>query len=206
MFSQLVQKAWFRLRYQFSIQPALRKFWWQLQGARFGAGTSVPNLLITWPHQVAVGERCVLESDIFFKYDGFWQPGPSIIAGDRVFIGRGCEFNIRQRIEVGNDCLIASGCKFIDHDHELTIGAGPMHSLSCPEAAITLEEDVWLGVNVVVLKGVTIGLGAVVGAGAVVTKSVPPYEIWAGIPARKIGQRSRQESLAGAAARVEAIK
>ena len=205
MLSQFMQKIWFRLRYQFAFRPALRKLWWQLQGARFGAGTSVPRLLISWPHQVVVGARCILENDIFFKYDGFWLPGPSIVVSSRVFIGRGCEFNIRRRIEIGSDCLIASGCKFIDHDHELTVGAGPMHSLSCPEAPIRLEEDVWLGVNVVVLKGVTIGQGAVVGAGAVVTKSVPPYEIWAGIPARKIGQRSKQESSAAAAAREEAL-
>ena len=191
-----IQKTFFRLRCRFAFRPALRKLWWQLQGARFGRSTSVPNLLITWPHQVAVGARCILENDIFFKYDGFWQPGPSIVVGNRVFIGRGCEFNIRRRIEIGSDCLIASGCKFIDHDHELTVGAGPIHSLSCPEAAITLEEDVWLGVNVVVLKGVTIGQGAVVGAGAVVTKSVPAREIWAGIPARKIGQRSERKAVA----------
>ena len=54
---------------------------------------------------------------------------------------------------------------------------------------IVLENNVWLGVNAVVLKGVTIGSGAIVGAGAVVTKSVPAGEIWAGIPARKIGER-----------------
>ncbi len=196
MTRQVLQKIFFRLRFQFGIRPALRKLWWQIQGARFGTGTGVPRLLITWPHQVVIGERCILEDDIFFKYDGFWLPGPSIVVGNRVFIGRGCEFNIRRRIVIGNDCLIASGCKFIDHDHALAVGAGPMHSLSCPEAAITLEEDAWLGVNVVVLKGVTIGQGAVVGAGAVVTKSVPPYEIWAGIPARKIGQRAERKAMA----------
>ncbi len=171
----------------------MRKFWWQIQGAHFGVGTRVPRLAMTWPHQVAVGAHCALEEDIFFKYDGYWQPGPSIIIQDRVFIGKGCEFNIRKHIEIGSDSLIASGCKFIDHDHEMSVGEGPMRGLSCPEAAIVLEEDVWLGVNVVVLKGVTIGRGAVVGAGAVVTKPIPPYEIWAGIPARKIGERTRHE-------------
>lgn len=55
---------------------------------------------------------------------------------------------------------------------------------------IMLEEDVWLGVDVVVLKGVRIGQGAVVGAGAVVTKSIGPREIWGGVPAKKIGIRS----------------
>lgn len=189
---RLFNKIVFRLRHQFDLRPLLRRLWWQAQGARFGAGTSMPRLAMTWPHQVSVGAECALEEDIFFKYDGYWQPGPSIVIADRVFVGKGCEFNIRKRIEIGSDCLIASGCKFIDHDHEMTIGTGPMRGLSCPEGVITLQEDVWLGVNVVVLKGVTIGCGAVVGAGAVVTKSIPAYEIWAGIPARKIGRRADQ--------------
>ena len=189
----LIQKIAFRLRVVHGPRSALRKLWWRMQGARFGAGTGVPRLTISWPHQVAVGARCLLEEDIFFKYDGHWQPGPSIIIRDRVFIGRGCEFNIRRHIEIGRDSLIASGCKFIDHDHAMAVGDLPMNRQACPEAPIILEEDVWLGVNAVVLKGVTIGRGAVVGAGAVVTKSVPPYEIWAGIPARKIGARARHE-------------
>jgi acetyltransferase-like isoleucine patch superfamily enzyme len=58
-----------------------------------------------------------------------------------------------------------------------------------PEKPIRLGQDVWLGCNVVVLKGIEIGDGAIVAAGAVVTKSIGPREIWAGIPARKIGQR-----------------
>ena len=58
------------------------------------------------------------------------------------------------------------------------------------EAEIVLEEDVWLGVNVVVLKGVRIGRGAIVAAGAIVTKDVPSYEIWGGVPARRLGERA----------------
>ncbi len=142
-----------------------------------------------WPHQVVLGRKCILEDDVFFKYDGFWMPGPCICIGDRVFLGRGSEFNIRNRITIGDDCLIASGCKFIDHDHAMEVGDLPMNKQPCPDAPIVLENGAWLGVNVVVLKGVIIGTGAVVGAGSVVTKSVPSYEIWAGVPARKIGER-----------------
>jgi acetyltransferase-like isoleucine patch superfamily enzyme len=54
---------------------------------------------------------------------------------------------------------------------------------------IIIGENVWLGCNVAVLKGANIGDGAVVAAGAVVTKSIPPYEIWGGVPAKKIGER-----------------
>ena len=54
---------------------------------------------------------------------------------------------------------------------------------------IVLEDDVWLGVNAVVMDGVTIGQGAIVGAGAVVTHDVPPFTIVGGVPARIIGRR-----------------
>lgn len=183
-----LQKICYRLRALLQIRPFLRRVWWLSQGAHFGTGTRIPTILVTWPHQICVGAGCKLEEDIFFKFDGVWSEGPSIIIGDNVFIGRGCEFNIRQRIEIGRDSLIASGCKFIDHDHGFALGK-PMNAQPGLEAPIVLEEDVWLGVNVVVLKGVTIGKGAIVAAGAVVTKSVGTNEIWAGVPACKIGQR-----------------
>jgi acetyltransferase-like isoleucine patch superfamily enzyme len=128
-----------------------------------------------------------LEPDIFLKFDGIWCPDPSIIIGDGVFIGRGCEFNIRKKITVGQGCAIASGCKFIDHDHGIT--GERIDETPGAEAEIVVGDYVWLGCNVVVLKGVTIGSSAVVGAGAVVTKSIPAGEIWGGVPAKKLGSR-----------------
>ncbi len=59
----------------------------------------------------------------------------------------------------------------------------------CPGAAIKVGNDVWFGANVIVLKGVTVGNGAIIGCGATVTRDVPPNEIWAGLPARKLGER-----------------
>ncbi len=98
---------------------------------------------------------------------------------------------MRRRIEIGADCLIASGCKFIDHDHGSARRDTPMREQSeGAEAEIILGEDVWLGVNVVILKGVHIGRGAIVGAGAVVTQTIREFEIWGGVPARKLGERS----------------
>lgn len=58
-----------------------------------------------------------------------------------------------------------------------------------PDGKIEIHSDVWIGAGAIVLSGVEIGTGAVVGAGSVVTHSIPPYEIWAGNPAKKIRNR-----------------
>lgn len=58
-----------------------------------------------------------------------------------------------------------------------------------PNKKVTINSDVWIGAGVTVLSGVTIGVGAVVGAGSVVTHDIPPYEIWAGNPAKKLRSR-----------------
>ena len=182
----------FRLRATTASAIAqLRTAWWRALGMQIAAGTLLPKVHVTWPHQVSLGANCTLEHDIYFKFDGIYAPGPSIVLRDRVFVGFGCEFNVRRRLEIGSDCLIASGCKFIDHDHGTARRDIPMREQADgAEADIVLEEDVWLGVNVVVLKGVRIGRGAIIAAGAVVTRDVAPHEIWGGVPARKLADRT----------------
>ena len=191
--SYLIHQAGFvfRVRYYSRIAGMVRKLWFQLFGMRIGKGTRIPSVFITWPHQIAIGSFCSLESYIRFKFDGIWQKGPSIEIGDQVFIGSNCEFNIRKGIKIGHSAAIASGCRFIDHDHGTELGKlmGPQQGI---EKAISIGNDVWLGCNVIVLKGVEIGDGAIIGAGAVVTKSILPNEIWAGVPAKKIGERTLQ--------------
>ncbi len=178
----------FRLRMAAGAASCVRKCWFGLQGMRTGHGTKLPKIHVTWPHKVRLGCGCHLEHGIWFKYDGIYSPGTAITIGDRVFIGSGCEFNVRHSVSVGSESLIASGCRFVDHDHGMQRGVA-MKAQPCPGAPITIGRDVWLGCNVVVLKGVSVGDGAVVAAGAVVRADVPAYEIWGGVPARKIGER-----------------
>jgi acetyltransferase-like isoleucine patch superfamily enzyme len=177
----------------------LRHYWWgnslnrsrtlilRFYGARIGRQTFMPRAFVTWPHQLQIGSRCKFEPDIAFKFDGVWSPGPSIIFDDDMFVGRGCEFNIRKHIKVGRGSMIASGCKFVDHDHGIT--GERIDETPGDEKGIEIGNYVWLGASVIVLKGVRIDDGAVVAAGAVVTKSIPAGEIWAGVPARKISSR-----------------
>jgi acetyltransferase-like isoleucine patch superfamily enzyme len=191
MDSSVFPRGVFRIRaWLGGLAASIRTWWWRMLGMRVGAGTRLPKIYVTWPHQVSLGRHCAIEQLNFFKYDGIWTPGPKLVIGDHVFLGAGCEFNFRRGITIGSHCLIASGCRFVDHDHQSARRDIPMAMQSGgPEAPITLENDVWLGANVVVLKGVTIGRGAIVASGAVVTHSIPAHEIWGGVPARKMGER-----------------
>ena len=178
----------FRFRVFYKFIRIARKVVYKLLGMKIGRNTYLPKTQVIWPHQVSIGKNCKLERDIYFKFDGICKPGPSIVIGDNTFIGRGCEFNISQKITIGNDCLIASGSKFIDHDHAIHVSR-KIRGQGVVLSEISIGNDVWIAFNVIVLKGVAIGEGAVIAAGAVVTKNVGPYEIWGGIPAKKIGMR-----------------
>lgn len=188
--SYLIQQSLFVLRFRYlkKLSSFFRKICYQMQGMKIGKGTHVPKIFTTWPHQIVIGKKCNLEHDIYFKYDGIWKKGPSIIIKDDVFIGSGCEFNIKARIDIGNNALIASGVRFVDHDHGMGLDI-LMNKQICSEERIMIEDNVWIGANAVILKGVKIESGAVVAAGAVVKKNIGSNEIWGGIPAIKIGIR-----------------
>jgi acetyltransferase-like isoleucine patch superfamily enzyme len=178
----------FRFRYINKWIYLIHESFFKLNGMKIGNGTSLPKVKITWPHQVQLGSNCIVEHGVYFHYDGIYSEGPSICLGNNVFIGNYTEFNIAEKISIGDNCLIAAGCRFIDHNHGIALGILIREQLA-PKQKIILEKDVWLGCNVVVLKGVCIGEGAVVGAGSVVNKSIPRYEIWGGVPARFIKKR-----------------
>ncbi len=94
------------------------------------------------------------------------------------------------RIEVGAGCLISQFCTLVAANHAVARGRFIEAQGLAPEPrGIRIGDDVWLGAGVVVTPGVSIGSGAVIGANAVVTHDVPDYEIWAGVPARRIGER-----------------
>ena len=170
----------------FYTSNKLRHIYYKLSGAKIMKSTIIPKITVNWPHQLQIGERCILEEDLFFKFDGIWQKGPNIIIGNDVFIGKACEFNITKRIIIGNDTLIASGCKFIDHNHGYSEGDVKYRKQPLSSSKIVVGSNVWIGVNTVILPGVIISDNAIVGAGSVVTKSIPSNETWAGVPARKI--------------------
>ena len=155
----------------------------RLRGAKVPLSAKISIFQINWPHQLLIGQNCFFENNLVFKYDSIWRKGPNIIIGDNVFIGHNTEFNISERISIGNDCLIASNCKFIDHDHGFSLVNKPIRLQKPKISPIIIEDNVWIGTSCIILKGVTIGSGSIIGAGSVVNRNIPPNEIWCGSPA-----------------------
>lgn len=107
-------------------------------------------------------------------------PGGVLEIGDDTFINNGSVLSASQGIYVGDRVNIAPGCTVIDNDFHGTDD----RQAPPARAPIVLEDDVWLGTGVTVLKGVRIGRGSVIAAGAVVTKDIPAGVLAGGVPAR----------------------
>ena len=187
----VLQKIIFRIRRHYLAlgMSLARRLYWRALGMNVGPGVRLGKLVVTWPHKVSLAERCSLEQGIYFNAAGGYSASPAITIGPGTFVGSNCEFNAIESIQVGSNCLIASGCRFIDHNHGIVLGV-PIKLQPETSEPIVLGSDVWIGANCVVLKGVTIGDGAIVAAGSVVTKPVEAYAIVGGAPARLIRMRT----------------
>lgn len=172
---------------------AVRRWCWRLLGMEVGAKARLSPMIVTWPHKVAIGAHCSFEHGVYFNAAGGHSTGVTIRIGEGTFVGSGCEFNAIECIQIGKNCLIASGCRFIDHNHGVELGT-PMKDQPEVSAPIHVGSDVWIGVHCVILKGVFIGEGAIIAAGSIVTKSVAPYSIVGGVPARFIRSRMPEAS------------
>lgn len=147
---------------------------------------------------LSTGRHCVLAGTYIFETET-----GSIKIGDRVHIG-GSTFISRSGIDIGNDVTIAWDCLFYDHNshstewterqrdteqeyQDLQAGIDPIKNKNwsvVKSDPIKICDKAWIGVGCKILKGVTIGEGAIVGAGSVVTKDVPPWTVVGGNPAR----------------------
>ncbi len=113
----------------------------------------------------------------------------NIIIGDNVFINRGAFFMAPVNIVIGNNVLIGPYSMFNSSSHLYKSKSILINDQEHKYGEIIIEDDVWIGGHVCILLGVRIGKGSVIAANAVVTKSVDPYTVVAGIPAKVINTR-----------------
>ena len=108
----------------------------------------------------------------------------------------------RAELKIGNKVIFGPRPTIITGDHRIDIvgkyiiDVGDNEKMPQNDAAVVIEDDVWCGANVTILKGVIIGRGSVIAAGAVVTKSCPPYSIIGGVPAKIIKKRFTPDEIA----------
>lgn len=138
----------------------IRRFFYRLGGMRIGKGSTLH-----------MGAR-------------FYNP-ENIVIGENSIIGEGVILDGRDKLIIGNHVDIASEVMIYNAQHDVR---DP--SFRAVQASVVIEDYVFIGPRAIILPGVTVKKGAVVGAGAVVTKDVAEYSIVGGVPARHIGERN----------------
>lgn len=121
--------------------------------------------------------------------------GTSLLrVGDGSFLGYDLDISVGERVIIGKRVLVATGVSIIGYDgHPYDAAARARNQPPGPEgyADIVIEDDVWIATGAIILKGVHIGQGAIVAAGAVVTRDVAPHHVVAGNPARTVRRLER---------------
>lgn len=114
-------------------------------------------------------------------------------ASEYVFVGKRC--TIPPQVVIGRYSMLAANVAIVGNDHSWNEPGIPIQFSGRPkQLRTTIGVDTWIGHGVTIISGTKIGDGAIVAASAVVTRDVPSFEMWAGIPARKIGDRFVDES------------
>lgn len=184
------------------------------------ASLKARHLVWAQPWQAEVQARLMREETVFLAEGCFIAPEAGIFAelGRPIRMGPRCQvaahaflhgpltlgadvsINTHARLDggatgiiVGDGCRIASGAALYAFDHGLSPERG-VREQPVSSKGIVLGRDVWVGANAGLTDGVTVGEGAVIGMGAVVTRDVPAFAIMAGVPARVVGDRRERRT------------
>lgn len=137
------------------------------------------------PETISLGDRVYIGHEAMLK--GYYQGYLEI--GSGCWIGQRCFFHSAGGIRIGENVGIAPEVKILTSVHDFDSTRKPVMNFPLKFSPVEIQAGVDVGVGSIVLPGVTIGEGAVIGAGSVVTTDVPAYEVWAGVPARKLRSR-----------------
>lgn len=151
----------------------------------FGDGSRIllPTRLSGAQH-ISVGKKVLIGAGSWLIVPEQRQEGPNIVLHDRVRMNT-TSISAVARVEIEEGVAIARGCYISDHSHSFDDPSIPIRDQGIGRVApVLIERGAWLGQNVVVLPGVTIGAGSVIGANSVVRTDVPPRTVAAGVPAR----------------------
>ncbi|MCK6541058.1 acyltransferase [bacterium] len=185
----IISRFWLRLRF-----PMIKV------GDGFRSRGGIPFFYCSLSGKMEIGKQLTLVNSTHYNYMGIIKEC-SIIAGKNAFlkIGDFCGFSgisiyASQYIEIGDHVMIGGNCFIWDTDfHSLRFDQRKIEleygtSAGVSSKPIRIADGVFIGANSIILKGVSIGSKSIVGAGSIVSKDIPPEEIWAGNPARFISK------------------
>jgi acetyltransferase-like isoleucine patch superfamily enzyme len=138
--------------------------------------------------RIAIGAHASLDSFVKIKPAG---GSGDLIVGERTVINSGCVLYTGNGISIGNDVAIAANCTFapVNHAYKDKSRRINQQGFLPSRGGIVIEDDVWIGANVVILDGAILRAGCVIGAGSLVRGEVPAFAIQAGNPLRHLGWR-----------------
>ena len=130
-----------------------------------------------------------------YIYPGVWiTPGTNLVLGDHVDLAKDVLITTRGGVEIGDRTLIGYRTQISSSNHTIPPVGEPFPISGDQHSPIYIANDVWIGASCIITAGVTIGPGAVIAAGSVVTKDIPSNSIAAGVPAKVIKMRTTKDS------------
>jgi acetyltransferase-like isoleucine patch superfamily enzyme len=201
--------------------PFARRLWaeWNLFPLRWGLRSCGPDVLVRRPHlikgasKISIGRGTQIGHHVSIQC---W-PGPQgwislgencdigefamiLSYGGDIVIGSHCSVNPfsilygHGGLKIGDHVRIAGHTVIIPAEHRFEDPNIPIAHQGATKKGIVIEDDVWIGTHCSILDGVTVGRGAVIGAGSVVTRDVSPFSVVAGVPAQRIRTRNTEPS------------
>jgi len=172
----------FRLRYWF-WKTAIRSMGGQIgKNVKFYEGIRIVG---NSPGAIVIGNDVRILRGVTMST----TPEGRVQIGNGVHIGEGSVIYSGVGIKIGDNAIIGPQNIIVDLDHRFQNSALPINQQGMVGKEVSIEEDVWIASRCVIIKGVTIGKGSVIAAGSVVNRSIPPYSVAAGIPAKVIKKR-----------------
>ncbi|NHQ89642.1 DapH/DapD/GlmU-related protein [Janthinobacterium lividum] len=176
----------------------------KLRSAMYARLLKAPGLNVG-PRCAIRGTQCITMGSGVSIYGGLWLEAvqhyrqqsfsPTIIIGDNVSFSLDVHITCVERIEIGNGVLFGSRVHVSDHNHGSYVGTHQSHPQQAPaerelalRGAVIIEDNVWIGDNVIILGPVRIGAGAIVGANSVISTDVPAATMVVGAPAKVVKQ------------------
>ena len=173
----------------------LMKFFLRLNGANIGRNTFISISSRIVGSEIIIGNDCIVKKNAYIKVnkiqigngciiseDDYITGSANIFIGDKSFLGKKVRINVSRDVNIGNDVGIGENSVIWTHGYFPPADEG----YPITYAPVFIKDKVWVSTNIIILPGVTIGENVIVGAGSVVTKSIPENVVVAGNPAKVI--------------------